>query len=391
VPNPPDKGEKIRAFHQVRFLAGRCRLHVACFARSPAEVEDARRLSEQCASVHAERLPPWAMGRALARFLAGGSLTMSLYESRSLRRYVALLVERVRPAAAVVYTVPMASYVPPALPMVLDLVDVDSEKWVDYALLRRPRLLFSAEAARLRGREADLARRARSAFLTTDAEVKLFRERVANLPVIRLENGVDCESFDPAAVLPLPRQDARWLVMTGAMDYYPNSDAACRFAREIFADLRRRDARWRFWVVGRNPTAAVRGLREIPGVHVTGAVEDIRPYLRTATAVVAPLRLARGIQNKVLEALAMGKPVLASGAVCRTFGDDLPPGLVGCDSPDDYVAALEALGGGDPDCDPRIRQAACRRFSWGAGMEILWRELLAASEAHRTPAAGIGL
>ena len=126
--------------------------------------------------------------------------------------------------------------------------------------------------------------------------------------------------------------------------------------------VQQREPGMRFLVVGRNPSREVVRLSRRPGVTVTGTVPDVRPYVAGARAVVVPLRIARGVQNKVLEALAMGKVVLATPEVCRTFGQ-LPVGLVRCDSPSGFVEAVCA-GSESLPAPEEIRAAACRRFSW---------------------------
>jgi glycosyltransferase involved in cell wall biosynthesis len=168
------------------------------------------------------------------------------------------------------------------------------------------------------------------------------------------------------------------------MNYFPNADAACWFARECLPGLRRRVPGAGFLAVGRNPSAAVRKLGALPGVRVTGKVADVRPYLRGASAVVAPLRMARGIQNKVLEALAMGRRVFASSAVCDTLAPRLPHGVVRCDAPEEWIGALAAEFARPPEPDPAIRRAARERFSWERNLDPL---IEAVESALARPAA----
>jgi sugar transferase (PEP-CTERM/EpsH1 system associated) len=372
----PDKGEKIRAHAEVEYLAARCRLHVVCFARSAAEEQGTRTLDPRCASVYVERLdsgwPPLARG--LARFLTGGSLLLGYYGSARLRRHVGALVAAKRPDATVVYTAAMMQYAPRDVPIVVDLVDVDSEKWAQYSRERFPGWLYGVEAKRLRAVERGCAGMAQAALLATAQERALFeREVLSNGRIETVENGVDFAYFDPGAAPDGP--GGRYIVFVGAMDYYPNSDGACRFARDIHPRLREQDPELRFVVAGRNPSAEVRALAG-DAIGVTGAVPDVRPYLKGALAVVAPLRIARGIQNKVLEALAMGKRVLASPAVCATFGEALPYGVTRCEQAGDYQEALRE----SPASAEAIRARAQARFSWEANLERLWERVREAAE-----------
>ena len=190
-----------------------------------------------------------------------------------------------------------------------------------------------------------------------------------------MENGVDFDYFDPLLPHDPPDLHRRFVVFVGAMDYYPNADAACWWASHVFPQVRRRQPDMEFFVVGRNPTRAVRRLAGQPGITVTGAVADVRPYLSAAEAVVAPLRIARGIQNKVLEALAMGKRTLASAAVCDTFGQELPLGIVPCRSPQDYLRFFQQGRTASTGSSAAIRGAARRRFSWNTNLQTLTAEL----------------
>jgi len=375
APAPPDKGERIRAYHEVVFLASRCRLHLACFARTPEEMEASRQMAPQFGSFYMEPLhPSRALARAASGFARGGSLTLSFYASRAMRAHVQSLARRVRLDAVIAYSSAMAAYAPGEVPLLLDMVDVDSEKWLQYARQRWPGSLYAAEGRRLRLQEREFSRRSRRTFLCTGQELALFQECVPDAPLLCLENGVDGAFFDPVHSEPLPgAAGSRWLVFTGVMGYYPNQDAACWFAREVFPELRRHQPSLQFVVVGRSPSRAVRALADLPGVTVTGPVPDIRPYLRSAAAVITPLRIARGIQNKALEALAMGKRVLASPAVCDTFGPAPPTGLHRCESMEQYAAALAACPA--VPFEPEIRRHALERFDWGLNLDLLWRQL----------------
>jgi glycosyltransferase involved in cell wall biosynthesis len=190
-----------------------------------------------------------------------------------------------------------------------------------------------------------------------------------------MENGVDFDYFDPSIGWEPPDLRKRFIAFVGAMDYYPNAEAACWFASQVFPQIRRQQKEMEFLIVGRNPTAAVRRLDRLPGITVTGAVADVRPYLSAAEAAIAPLRIARGIQNKVLEALAMGKRTLASTAVCDTFSEELPPGVLRCRSVQDYVEFFQRNSEASDPSPAAIRSAARRRFSWKANLEILTDEL----------------
>jgi sugar transferase (PEP-CTERM/EpsH1 system associated) len=377
VPNPPDKGEKIRAYHEIALLAERYRVHLVCFARHEREMGDAEALARQCASVYVERLvPAAALARAATQFACGRCLNGAFYQSQQLHEYVAELSRRTRLAATVAYTAVMCPYAPKSVPMLLDMVDVDSEKWIHYGRIRFPGFLYVMEARRLRRFERQCVGAADITVLSTENEARVLRHFAPEVAIRYMENGVD-EVFFDGCQRPLPpgREDRPYIAFVGTMDYLPNAQAATWFAKRVFPELRRRQPELEFFVVGRNPCAEVVRLKRDEGVTVTGSVPDVRPYLAGARAIVAPLELARGIQNKVLEALAMGRSVFASDAVCRTFGSVLPAGVVRCETEKRYLESLDQACRLQPQCDPEIRRAACARFSWTRNVELLAREL----------------
>lgn len=371
VPNPPNKGEKIRAHYEVMQLARSHRLHLCCFARSQSEVADAEKLKDVCASVYVDVLPRLAIPKALASFALGNCLSTAFYSSPRMLAHIKRLSLEVQLSATVAYSAVMGPFAPPGVPLILDSVDVDSEKWFQYAAVRRPSVLYALEARRMRALEVRLGRQARCTFLSTSAELALYQSFAAGVQAKRMENGVDFDYFAPPQP---PAQLARRqsAVFIGAMDYYPNVDAACWFANEVFQQLRRAMPGAEFWIVGRNPAKAVRKLARTPGIMVTGAVPDIRPYIAAASSIVVPLRIARGIQNKVLEPLAMDKPVLVSPAVARTFAPDIPAGITSCESASDYVQSIVS-----PPVHKSIREYAIRRFSWKSNIVGLEEELQA--------------
>jgi sugar transferase (PEP-CTERM/EpsH1 system associated) len=197
------------------------------------------------------------------------------------------------------------------VPAVVDFVDVDSQKWLDYAqTCRGPRAwLYQTEGHRLRRLEGDATTWARGVVLVSEAEANLFRHTCDAPNVYTVSNGVDLANFHPSAETV---ESNRTCVFVGALDYLPNIDGACSFSRIVWPEIYRQRPGARLLLVGRRPVRAVRQLATIPGVEVVGQVPDVRPYLAEAAVVVVPLRLARGVQNKVLEALAMGKATVAS-------------------------------------------------------------------------------
>jgi len=234
----------------------------------------------------------------------------------------------------------------PQLRRVMDFVDVDSDKWRQYAQANRglTRLIYQREARRLAAFERMVATQFDASVLVSEAEAAFFRRQVpaAAGEIHGIPNGVDGEYWDPQRVYPNPYSPGeRAVVFVGAMDYRANVHAAQWFVREVWPRIFAQQPDARFYLVGSKPSAAVRALGQVAGVTVTGRVEDVRPWLAHAHAVAAPLRIARGIQNKVLEALAMEKVLLATPAAWEGIEDF--PGRQGCIDESPAVMATEAL------------------------------------------------
>jgi sugar transferase (PEP-CTERM/EpsH1 system associated) len=281
----------------------------------------------------------------------------------------------------------------PGVRRLLDLVDIDSEKWAAYAVgAHTPmRQLWAREARTLLAFE----RRAAAAFdrtlLVSAEEARRFAELAPEVAprLAALDNGVDLRRFDPAATYLNPfAGDAPAIVFTGSMGYRPNIDAVSWFAEAILPRLRAgRSPAPEFHIVGANPVPAVQALARLPGVHVTGTVPDVRPYIAHATCAVAPLRIARGIQNKVLEAMAMARPVVATPQAFE--GVRARPGehlLVAEDAAGMAAAVAAVLDGAHPSLGTAARAAVAAGHDWAATLAPLDR-LMDPAEAAPTPIA----
>jgi sugar transferase (PEP-CTERM/EpsH1 system associated) len=314
IPYPPDKGDRIRAFHLLKHLARAAAVHLACLADEPVQPDAVRALQEICERVAVIRLGgPSRSLRALGSLALAGTVTEGAFHSPTLRATLRDWGRDTRFAACLASASSMAPYLRlPELrevPAVVDLVDVDSQKWLDYAAAGRGARawLYRTEAERLRRLEQELSSWARAVTVVSDAEAAIYRSFCPKGPVHVVTNGVDLDYFRPVPAAIEPH-----CVFVGALDYRPNVDAVCWFSAEVWPEVRRRRPEARLVLVGRRPAAVVRRLASLPGVRVVGPVPDVRPYLARAALAVAPLRIARGVQNKVLEALAMGKTAVIS-------------------------------------------------------------------------------
>ena len=317
VPFPPNRGDRIRSFHTLQYLHARSRVYLGCLTDEPIDDEVMKVLRASChelAVVRQSRATRWA--RAGWSGLCGRTATEGLFASAGLRQAVAGWSRSIRFDAVLAYCSSMVQHADAVaqenVPLIVDLVDVDSQKWLDYsALAREPkRTLYALEGRRLRNLEGRIARRAQSVTLVSEAEAELFRRVCPNDHTFAVPNGVDLDYFKPSDCS--PNEFAEACVFVGALDYRANIDGLEWFCREVWPRVRSQHSDMPLVIVGRNPTTAVRRLAEADGVRLIGEVPDVRPYLAQAACVVAPLRIARGIQNKVLEAFAMAKAVVAS-------------------------------------------------------------------------------
>lgn len=322
VPFPPDKGDRIRAYHLLRFLSSRYRVHLATLAdepMNPAIEEGLRPLVARLAVVPLVGWTRWP--RALASLALGRTVSEGAFGSAELARIARRWARETRFVCALASASSMVPYLRlpelAGVPAVVDLVDLDSEKWLEYASAGHGPMawLYRTEGRRLRRLEKGLARWARAITLVSQAEAELYREKCGPGPVHAISNGVDLDYFCPGHAPGGPAAAngrEKSVVFVGALDYRPNVDGITWFCQEVWPGIERQRRGVKIYLVGRQPVAGVRRLAEIRGVEVVGTVADVRPYLERATLAVVPLRIARGIQNKVLEAMAMGRPVVAS-------------------------------------------------------------------------------
>lgn len=341
IPYPPNKGDKIRSFHLLKRLTRNYRVYLGAFFDNIDDGHFASALRRMCQEVCLVHLKPqFCKWGSLTGFATGEPLSLPYYRDRRMQRWVDRILERHNIDRVFVFSSTMAQYVPDkkTLHRVIDFVDVDSEKWRHYARHHRWPMsgLYRREAQRLLRHERRVAAEFDVSLFVTPEEAALFRRLAPAVAprVVHLGNGVDGDYFSPRWTYsnPYPAEQ-KILVFTGAMDYWANGDAVRWFARHVFPAIKARVPDARFYIVGARPPEAVRCLTALEGVRVTGTVQDIRPYLAHAHTAVAPLQVARGLQNKVLEAMAMARPVLATPAAMEGIRDS---------------SELEALVSGDP-------------------------------------------
>ncbi len=389
APWPPDRGDRIRSWHMFDALTKLGRVHVAALCDTDADADIAReKLAPLSASLYLAVRSRGRLAALAIALLTKRPVSTAMFGDPGLGRHVAGLVAAGGISHIVGFSGQMGQYIPDrdhfAGRVVMDFVDVDSAKFAAYAAQSRlPPMhgVYRREARVLAAYEAALAQRAAISLFVSPAEAALFRQR-SGLDADRVaavENGIATDFFDPHGnFAPLPPAAGPLIVFTGQMDYRPNIEAADWFARQVLPLVRAARADARFAVVGRAPAPQVRALAKLPGVTVTGEVADVRPWLAAAAVVAAPLRVARGVQNKVLEAMAMARPVVATPAAAE--GIDAAPGrdlLVagGTDgSAGDFAAATLRLLA-DPAAGAALGGAAraqmLARYGWDARLAPL--------------------
>jgi len=389
IPYPPIKGEKIRPYHILQHLRQHFSVHLGTLVDDPADLQHIPAVQAMCAGSHFATLDRRRAKVACLRgLLTGEALSVTFFRDRGLRRWVQEVLDKVRPAAIYVFSSNMAPYILGAgtRPCVLDLTDVDSEKWRAYAQTARPpmRWVYRREWRRVAALERRILRECDwSTFVSNDEAALFARLNPGGEERIRaISNGVDAEYFDPNRPTEAPyTTDRPTFVFTGTMDYPPNVDAVAWFAESVLPLVRQASPDAAFCIAGASPAPRVQALTALPGVTVTGRVPDVRPYLAHAAAAVAPMRIARGIQNKVLEAMAMARPVVVTPDALE--GIAAQPGtevLVAADAAAFAAACLHALTPDAAALGPAARQRVLADYSWAGrlrGFDPLFAPALA--------------
>lgn len=374
-PYPPKRGGKIRPFNMIRHLSRSHEVVVCSLSRSDAETAEAQGLAPYCAGFHVAQVDDRVQTlRMVASLPTPITASASYFHSARLARTIDRLLAQGGFDLIFVHCSSVAHYVRNVrgIPKILDFGDMDSQKWLEYAQYKPFPLSvgYRWEGMRLHAEERELARRFDFCTATTRREWEALKALVAGTPTDWFPNGVDSEYFAPAA----GGYDPDTIVFVGRMDYYPNQQGMFDFCASVLPRLRARRPTAKLQIVGADPSPAVRRLGELPGVTVTGSVEDVRPYVTRAALAVAPLRIARGTQNKILEAMAMGVPVVCSHAAAG--GVDAVSGehLLATETPDETCAAILGILE-QPGERARLANAARARVlshhSWANSMKRL--------------------
>ncbi len=374
IPYPPVKGEKIRVLQILQHLRKSHAIHLGCLVDDPHDVQHIETVKDMCASAHFAQIDrAYAKIGSLCGLLTGEALSVVFYRDRGLANWVGQIMREIQPKIIVVCSSNMAPYILDlrkggSATCLVDLIDVDSEKWRAYADTSAFPMnwVYRREWRKVAALEGRIVRECDWSTFVSDEEAALFRGLHPQYPekIRAISNGVDLDYFDPARNFEAPYAlgDANF-VFTGTMDYPPNVDAVVWFARQILPLIRKTMPGARFHIVGASPAPQVSALAALPGVTVTGRVPDVRPYVAHAAACVAPMRIARGIQNKVLEAMAMGRPVVVTSDALEGIGATPGTELLLANSAAEFasacLSAAQSSGLGQA-----ARQRVVRDYAW---------------------------
>lgn len=390
LPFPPNKGDKIRSFHILNYLAKRHELYLACLVDDDADVRVVPELEARVRRMVWKRIGPrWRKALAVRSLVSSTPITVGYFYSRTLQREVDEIVDSVDMDAVICFSSPMAEYVFRSRHAegklrrairVMDLMDVDSGKWQEYAERSPPwrAWIYRYESVHLAEYERRIARTFDRVLVVSEQERRMFSEEDRLLNVEVMSNGVDLGYFRPEAGR-VGHIGHATIVFTGVMDYWPNTEGVNWFVLFVLPRVRAAVPDVELLIVGSRPTKAIERLASQRGVVVTGFVDDVRPYVGRARACVVPLRIARGIQNKVLEAMAMGKAVVctpqAYEGICAQPGRD----LVVAEGEEAFASAtIELLRDAEKAAvlGRNARRCVERSYAWETNLAVLDRLLV---------------
>ncbi len=378
IPYPPDKGDKIRSWRWLKHLTECFSVHLACFVDDPRDFEHAGYLGELCETAALVPLNPnWSRLKSLQAIAEGLPFSFRYFHSGGMKRAVA--AARARPLVAeFAFSSAMAPYIEAPVSdriRIIDFCDADSAKWLQYAQTSRGAMswLYQREGRLLALAETRIANWADASLAVSPEEASVFNNRKGvNRPVLSIPNGVDTEFFNPANTKPVNAHVCD-VIFVGAMDYRANIEGVLHFMKDVWPKVRAQKPDARFTIVGSNPDHKISALNSRGGITVTDRVDDVRPWLAGAKVVIAPLRVARGVQNKVLEAMAMAKPVIASAEAMTGINTPEDASVIAL-NPDDMADAIISLLRDEARCialGKAARDYVQEQFGWRSSLDQL--------------------
>lgn len=396
VPYPPTRGDKIRSFNQIKFLSRFHEISLVCLADNSSDLLHASALKPFCKSVEIVPLSPiFARLNALIALFRNRPLTLGYFYSETLKGIVEDKLKSETFDLLFVFCSSMAQYVEDVthLPKVIDYVDVDSEKWAQYALHAKFPLhhIYKIEGHRLKVYEALLCDKFQRGFLVSEKEVDDFFHKVTFCQtIVPLMNGVDLEKLQPCE----QPYDPLRIVFIGVMDYFANVETVLYFYRKIFPFIRKEVPGVKFYVIGSNPVKEIIELgKKDKGIIITGHVESIQPYVQPAAVFVAPMRIARGVQNKILDAMAMGIPVVTNSLGSKGVSVRAGTEILVEDNPYDFAMLVVKLIQNNVwrgEISRSARKAVEDKYNWNtnlSGLNAILSEVIEEFSSQSVPPA----
>ncbi len=327
IPYPPNKGDKLRAFNILKHLSQKHELDLACLLDSPHEQSYATDLEPYCNQIFCEHISPLMTKLNYLRYLFSKyPLTLAHFYSAGFRQKLTHWLKREKYDLIYVYSAAMSQYVLDVdhIPKLLDLVDADCRKWLDYAEYARFPLsyIYRLEGKRTQEYEKRVCPGFAACTVVSEAEKHILEQFITTKNLYAVANGINQARYKSYQTTEKPTLPS--LLFVGGMFYFAYIDGILHFYNQAFDKIRAVFPKLKFYIVGADPAPEVLKLNRDPNVRVTGYVEDVVTYLKQATVYVVPLRMAPGLQNKILEAMAMGIPVVSTSAAIQ--GIDAQPG-----------------------------------------------------------------
>ena len=388
IPFPPNKGDKIRTYNEVKYFSKTYNIDIISFADDPKDLKYTSDLKAYCRHIYIYPLAPlFGKLKGLLKLILGGSISEGYFYDKKACKKVSDLLKQKDYHTIFCFSSPMAEYVFKNLSdieqkttrpkLIMDFCDVDSDKWKQYSEKSTfpMNFVYQKESERLLKYEKKINKIFDASIFVSDNEAKLFKQLVPKAEnVISISNGVDFNYFSHSPEINTKQESSSIIMFAGAMDYYANIEGVTWFCKKIFPKIRAMLPATRFLIVGSNPTPAVKELAHIKNVEVTGFVEDIRPYYKKAAVCAIPLRIARGVQNKVLEAMAMGKPVVSTSVALDGIQAENGKHIIKTDDPEKFAQAIINLMD-DPSLSITYGKAARKfvekKFSWDSCLKKL--------------------
>ncbi len=395
IPFPPNKGDKIRVYHLLKYLADHYRVYLGAFIDDPLDwkyVPDVEAICEEAFFIKLDPLK--AKLKCIKGFLTGEALSVPYYQSKALHQWSRSIIKNHRIEKAMVVSSVMAQFlIDPDIKLdqkIIDIVDIDSDKWQQYSAMKSWPMswVYRREARTLLEYEKQAVNHFDATLFVSSAEADMFKKKVSasHEKIGFYNNGVDSDFFMPRDSFLNPyAKDIMPIVFTGAMDYWPNIDAVRWFVKEVFPTIKAKTPALSFYIVGSNPSDEVYQLEQQEGVKVTGRVEDIRPYIQYAAVVVAPMRIARGIQNKVLEAMAMEKAVIVSTMGLEGINAQHAKDVIVADTAAEFISAIRGLTDSSAESiGIAARNKVKKDFNWSESLPLV-KELLEGNKQEIQP------